>query len=48
VTKPDGRTRSIFFDKGKAVGYDMSQADRAEFSASKQGDRNVIRIGTER
>jgi hypothetical protein len=48
VTKPDGRTRSIFFDKGKAVGYDMSQADRAEFSASKQGDLNVVRIGTER
>jgi hypothetical protein len=48
VTKPDGRTRSIFFDKGKAVGYDMSQADRGEFSASKQGDLHVIRIGAER
>jgi hypothetical protein len=48
VTKPDGRTRSIFFDKGKATGYDMSQADRGEFSAARQGDLNVIRIGPER
>ncbi|MGH8703086.1 MAG: hypothetical protein ACREVR_18185 [Burkholderiales bacterium] len=48
VTKPDGRSRSIFFEKGKATGYDMSQADRGEFSASKQGDLNVIRIGPER
>lgn len=48
VTKPDGRTRNIFFEKGNATGYDRSQADPGEFSASKQGDLNVIRIGTER
>lgn len=48
VTKPDGRTRSIFFEKGRAVGYDMSQADRGEFSAAKQGDLSIIRIGAER
>lgn len=48
VTKPDGRTRNIFFEKGKAVSADTSQADRGEFSASKQGDLNVIRIGPER
>ena len=48
VTKPDGRTRSIFFAKGNATNYDVSQADRGEFSASKQGDLNVIRIGPER
>jgi hypothetical protein len=48
VTKPDGRTRSIFFERGKATGYDMSQADPGEFSASRQGDLNVIRIGSER
>lgn len=48
VTRPDGRTRSIFFEKGNATGYDMSQADRGEFSASKEGDLNVIRIGAER
>jgi hypothetical protein len=27
VTHPDGRKRFIFFDKGKAVGADLSQAD---------------------
>jgi hypothetical protein len=48
VTKPDGRTRSIFFEKGKATGYDMSQADRGEFSARKEGDMNLISIGQER
>ncbi|HEX5633790.1 MAG TPA: hypothetical protein VFX50_11185 [Gemmatimonadales bacterium] len=48
VTKPDGRTRTIFFDKGKAVGYDQSQADRAEFKASRQSDVNIVHIGGER
>ncbi len=48
VTKPDGRTRSIFFENGKATGYDMSQADRGKFSAEKQGDLNLISIGQER
>ena len=48
ITKPDGRTRSIFFEKGKATGYDMSQADRGEFSAQKQADLSIIRIGQER
>ncbi|MER2530236.1 MAG: hypothetical protein ABTR54_01330 [Candidatus Competibacter sp.] len=48
VTKPDGRTRAIFFDRGRATGYDMSQADRGEFRTSKQGDLNIIRIGRER
>ena len=48
VTKPDGRTRSIFFEKGTATGYDMSQADPGEFSARKQGDTSLISIGQER
>ena len=48
VTKPDGRTRSIFFEKGRATGYDMSQADPGEFSARKQGDTSLISIGQER
>ena len=48
VTKPDGRTRAIFFEKGTATGYDMSQADPGEFSASKQGDLSIIHIGKER
>jgi hypothetical protein len=48
VTKPDGRTRAIFFKNGKADGYDQSQADTGGFSATKQGDLNIIRIGQER
>lgn len=48
VKKPDGRTRAIFFTNGKATGYDQSQADRGRFSATKQGDLNIIRIGQER
>jgi hypothetical protein len=48
VTKPDGRTRSIFFDKGKAIGYDQSQADPGEFRASKEADLFVVHIGSER
>jgi hypothetical protein len=48
VTKPDGRTRSIMFDKGKAIGYDQSQADRGEFRASKDADMTVVHIGSER
>jgi hypothetical protein len=48
VTKPDGRTRTIFFANGRATGYDQSQADSGRFSASRQGDLNIIRIGQER
>jgi hypothetical protein len=48
VTKPDGRTRTIFFSNGRATGYDQSQADSGKFSASKQADLNIIRIGQER
>jgi len=48
VTRPDGRTHTIFFERGWATGYDRSQADTGEFSASKKGDVNVIRIGEER
>jgi hypothetical protein len=48
VTKPDGRTRTIFFENGKATGYDQSQADPGRFSTGKQSDLNIIRIGQER
>ena len=48
VTKPDGRTRTIFFANGRATGYDQSQADPGKFSASRQGDLNIIKIGQER
>jgi hypothetical protein len=48
VTKPDGLKRVIFFKNGKAIGYDQSQADRGTFSATKQSDLFIIRIGQER
>jgi hypothetical protein len=48
VTKPDGRTRAIFFDNGRATGADTSQADPGKFSAAKQGDLNIIHVGQER
>jgi hypothetical protein len=48
VTKPDGRTRTIFFERGRATGYDQSQADPGRFRASRQGDMTIVRIGQER
>jgi hypothetical protein len=48
IKKPDGRSRVIFFEKGKAIGYDVNQADPGAFSASKQSDLFIIRIGKER
>jgi len=49
VTMPDGRKRAIFFEKGKAVSADLSQADgNMEFSATKESDLDTIRAGDER
>lgn len=49
VTRPDGRTRFIFFENGKAVGADLSQADGSQhFRASKGGDIYKIEAGNER
>jgi hypothetical protein len=48
VTRPDGRKRVIFFEKGRATGYDQSQADKGAFSATRQGDTTTVRIGDER
>jgi len=48
VTKPDGRTRVIFFENGRATGCDASQADPGEFRASREGDLSIVRIGAER
>ena len=48
VTKPDGRERMIFFERGEAIGYDVSEADPGEFAAEKQADTSVVRIGRER
>lgn len=49
IKKPAGRTRAIFFRMGKPIGADTSQADGyPEFSASKESDLNLIRVGNER
>jgi hypothetical protein len=48
ITKPDGGTRVIFFENGKATGYDVRQGDSGKFSASRQGDLTIVRIGQER
>ncbi len=49
ITRPDGRKRFIFFEKGKAVGADLSQADgNMTFRATKEADLYMIRAGDER
>ena len=48
VTKPDGRTRAIFFENGTAIGADVSQADPGRFGAQKEADLNIVNIGQER
>lgn len=49
VTRPDGRTRAIYFMMGRPLGADTSQADGyPEFRATKESDLNLIRIGNER
>lgn len=49
VTRPDGRTRAIFFKEGKAVSADTSQADGYNvFRVTKQTDLFMITIGMER
>ena len=49
VTRPDGRTRFIFFEKGKAMSADLSQADGSQrFRATKSGDVYKIEAGNER
>lgn len=48
VTRPDGRTRSIVFEKGRATGSDASEADPGEFRATREGHLSIVRIGRER
>jgi hypothetical protein len=49
VTMPDGRKRFIFFEKGKAVSADLSQADGdMRFRATKEADLFKIQAGHER
>jgi hypothetical protein len=48
VSRVDGGLRVIFFEKGRAIGYDKSQADSGEFKAKREADLNIIHIGEER
>jgi hypothetical protein len=49
ITRPDGRTRVVFFKAGKAIAADLSQADGdMSFSATKEADLHLIRAGNER
>ena len=49
VSLPSGKARFIFFEKGKAIGADLSQADGdMTFRASRQGDVFKIQAGKER
>lgn len=47
ITRPNGIKRVVLFRRGKAIGYDKSQADRAVLVASRQSDNTVVRIGGE-
>lgn len=49
VTRPDGGRRAIFFVHGRAVGADLSEADRpGRFSARREGHATLVKIGPER
>lgn len=49
VTRPDGRKRFIFFEKGKAIGADLSEADGSQhFHATRKNDMYRIEAGHER
>ena len=49
VSLPSGKTRFIFFEKGRAISADLSQADGdMTFKATKQRDLFKIRAGRER
>jgi len=49
VTRPDGRTRAIFFRLGRPIGADTSEADPGgEFEAMREADLHLIRLGGER
>lgn len=49
ITRPDGRTRAIFFEKFKAIGADLSQADGSmHFRAIRTDDLYKIEAGHER
>lgn len=49
VTRPDGRSRMIYFDKGTPTGTDLSRADGSTiFRATRHSDLHLIQAGDER
>ena len=49
VTRPGGRKRTVFFEGGKAIGADLTQADGdMTFRVTKEADLFMIRAGRER
>lgn len=49
ITKPDGTKRTIFFESGKAVGYDDKHSNQDSFKATKKDfDLHIIQIGNEK
>ncbi len=49
VTRPDGRTRALFFENGAFLSADTSQADGyPAYSATKEADLFQVKVGDER
>jgi len=49
VTHADGRSRAIYFQLGRAVSANQSQADGyGEFRVERHGDQSIVRVGDER
>lgn len=49
VTKPDGVTRALFFENGRFLSADTSQADGyPEYRATRRGDLTMVTVGEER
>jgi hypothetical protein len=48
IQRPDGRTRTLYFRMGRAIGADTSEADPGDFRATREADLHFIRVGSER
>lgn len=49
ITKPDGRKRVIFFQRGRATSVDISEADYSgEFHVERDSDWSRVSVGNER
>lgn len=47
IKRPDGGSRIVFFAHGRAISASTSEADPGDFSATREGDMNLIQIGDE-